>query len=193
AARPPAGFVPFRAGDSLLGPALVDANGQATFTTSLGVGNASLTASYTGTGNFVNSTSAAAALTVTRASTAVALTSSVNTAAAGQSVTFTATISVLAPGMGLTSGTVTFMAGNTVLGTAQVTPFSGTARFTTSFAATGGHTITAVYSGDVNFLGSNSQALTEQVSAAPQVSPYDSMAVNSLATAYTNAYYAYYY
>src|SRR5262245_16450781 len=193
AGTPTGGFVTFRAGDSVLGTALVDANGQATFTTSLGVGNASLTASYTGTGNFANSTSAAVGLTVSRASTTVALTSSVNTAAAGQSVTFTATVSVLAPGMGLTSGTVTFMDGNVVLGTASVNPFSGTARFTTSFAAAGGHAITAVYSGDVNFVGSNSQALTEQVSAAPQVSPYDSSAVNSLATAYTNAYYAYYY
>src|SRR5262249_11616478 len=42
----------------------------------------------------------------------------------------------------------------------------GTATFTTSFAATGGHTITAVFSGAPMFLGS-SQSLTEQVNAAP--------------------------
>ena len=42
----------------------------------------------------------------------------------------------------------------------------GTATFATSFAAAGGHAITAVYNGDPNFLGS-SQALTEQVNAAP--------------------------
>jgi hypothetical protein len=95
--------------------------------------------------------------------------------------------------MGLTSGTVTFMDGNVVLGTAQVNPFSGTARLTTSFAAAGGHAITAVYSGDVNFVGSNSQALTEQVSAAQQTSPFDSSALNYLSTAYSYAYYAYYY
>src|SRR5262249_14974988 len=125
----------------------------------------SLTASYTGTGNLANSTSAAAALTVSRASTAVALTSSVNPAATGQSVTFTATISVLAPGMGLASRTVTFMVGNVALGTAQVNPSRGTARFRTSFAVARGHVITAVYSGDANFAAS-SQALTEQVNAA---------------------------
>src|SRR5262249_48765204 len=154
---PTGGFVTFRAGDSVLGTALVDANGQATLTIPpLGVGNASLTASYAGTSNFANSTSAAAALTVSRASTAVALTSSVNTAATGQSVTFTATVSVLAPGMGLPTGTVTFMDGNVVLGTASVNPFSGTARLTTSFAAAGGHAITAVYSGDTNIAGSTS-------------------------------------
>src|SRR5262249_59493924 len=130
----------------------------------LGVGNASLTASYTGTGNFANSTSAAVALTVNRATTAVALTSSLNPAATGQAVTFTAAVSVLAPGSGMPTGTVTFMDGNVVLGTAPVSPFSGKATLTTSFAAAGGHVITAVYSGNATFVGS-SQALTEQVNA----------------------------
>src|SRR5262249_54911728 len=129
-----------------------------------GVGNASLTASYTGTGNFANSTSAAVGLTINRAATAVALASSVNPAVAGQAVTFTATVSVPAPGDGLPTGTVTFMDGNVVLGTAPVSPLSGKATFTTSFAVAGGHVITAVYSGDVNLVGS-SQALTEQVNA----------------------------
>jgi Bacterial Ig-like domain (group 3)/RTX calcium-binding nonapeptide repeat (4 copies) len=165
AAGVPTGFVTFRAGTTVLGTALVDANGQATLTTLLGVGNATLTASFTGTGNFANSTSAAVALTVTRAATAVSLASSVNPAATGQSVTFTATVSVLAPGVGTPTGTVTFRDGNVVLGTAAVVPFAGTARFTTSFAAAGGHAITAVYSGDASFVGS-SQTLTEQVNAA---------------------------
>src|SRR5262249_30543817 len=151
AGTPTGGFVTFRVGDSVLGTALVDANGQATLTIpGLGVGNVSLTASYTGTGNLANSTSAAVGLTVNRAATAVALTSSVNPAATGQSVTFTATVSVLAPGMGSPTGTVTFMDGNVVLGTAQINPLSGTARITTSFAAAGGHAITATYSGDGN-------------------------------------------
>src|SRR5262249_13689975 len=52
AGTPTGGFFTFRAGSSVLGTALIDANGQATFTTFLGVGNATLTASYTGTGNF---------------------------------------------------------------------------------------------------------------------------------------------
>src|SRR5262249_54794212 len=43
-------------------------------------------------------------------------------------------------------------------------PFSGKAIFTTSFAVAGGHAITAVYSGDANFVGS-SQTLTEHVNA----------------------------
>src|SRR5262245_2726830 len=164
AGTPTGGFVTFRAGNSVLGTALVDANGQATLTLPLGIGSTTLTASYTGAGNFANSTSAGVPLTVNRAATAVALAPSVNTAATGQSVTFTASVSVLAPGMGLPSGTVTFMDGNVVVGTATVNPFSGKAMFTTSFAAAGGHSITAVYSGDANFVGS-SQAMTEQVNA----------------------------
>jgi len=172
AGTPTGGFVTFRVGDSVLGTALVDANGQATLTIpSLGVGNFSLTASYTGTGNLANSTSAAAGLTVSRASTAVALGSSLNSAATGQSVTFTATVSALAPGDGAPTGTVTFKDGNVVVGTAQINPLSGKATLTTSFAATGGHTITATYSGDVNFEGS-AQSLTEQVNApAAPVAP----------------------
>jgi hypothetical protein len=58
---------------------------------------------------------------------------------------------------------VTFKDGNVVLGTVPVGS-SGKVTLTTSFATTGGHTITAVYSGDANFLG-GSQALTEQVNS----------------------------
>src|SRR5262249_57297885 len=117
-------------------------------------------------------TSAAVAETVNRATTTVALGSSVNPAGTGQAVTFTATVAAVAPGsstpIGVSgsvfTGTVTFRDGNVILGTVAV-GFSGRATLTTSFAAAGGHAITAVYSGDANFVGS-SQDLTVQVSAA---------------------------
>src|SRR5262249_44361987 len=115
------------------------------------------------TGNFANSTSAVLAQTVNRAATSVSLGSSVNPAAPGQSVTFTATVAVLAPGAGTPTGTVTFMDGNVVLRTVAVGA-GAQATLTTSFAVAGGHTITAVYSGDAFFAGS-SQTLTEQVNA----------------------------
>jgi len=82
-------------------------------------------------------------------------------------VTFTATVAAVAPGAGAPTGTVTFKDGNMVLGTASVGA-GGTAMFTTSFAAAGGHAITAVYSGDGNFVGS-SQTTTEQVNAPSSV------------------------
>src|SRR5262249_14764916 len=134
----------FRAGTTVLGTAPVDANGQATLTLPLGVGDASLTASFAGTGNFANSTSAAVAVTVspgtvTPAPTTVALAPSLNPAVVGQAVSFTATVAA-SPWAGTPTGTVTFMDGNVVLGTVAVGA-GGTATLTTSFAAAGGHAI----------------------------------------------------
>src|SRR5262249_51856671 len=81
------------------------------------------------------------------------------------------TVAAVAPGAGTPTGTVTFQDGATVLGTVAVGT-GGAATFTTSFAAAGGHAITAVYSGDAAFVGS-AQALTEQVNAAapPTLAP----------------------
>ena len=159
----PIGTVFFRDGNTLLGSAPLDAAGRATIPVSLGIGTHALTASFSGTTGFADSTSAAVTETVNRAATTVALGSSVNPAATGQAVTFTATVAAVAPGGGTPTGTVTFRDGNVVLGTVAVGT-GGTATFTTSFAAAGGHAITAVYSGDAAFVGS-SQALTEQVNA----------------------------
>src|SRR5262249_45541994 len=153
AAGTPTGTVIFRDGDAVLGTAPVDANGQATLAPPLAAGNHTLTASFAGTGNFANSASAAAGVTVSRAATTVALTSSVNPAATGQAVTFTATVAAVAPGATTPTGTVTFKDGNVILGTVAVGA-AGTARLTTSFAAAGGHAVTAVYSGDASFVGS---------------------------------------
>ena len=160
----PIGTVFFRDGNTVLGSAPLDAAGQATLPVSLGIGTHALTASFSGASGFADSTSAAVAVTVNPAATTVALGSSVNPAVTGQAVTFTATVAAVAPGAGTPTGTVTFKDGNVVLGTVAVGT-GGTATFTTSFAAAGGHAITAVYSGDANFVGS-SQALTEQVNAA---------------------------
>jgi hypothetical protein len=115
-----------------------------------------------GTGSFTDST-AVADVTVNRAATAVTLESSVNPADSGQAVTFMATLAAIEPGAGTPAGTVTFRDGNVVLATVAVGA-GGTATFATSFAAAGGHVITAVYNGDSNFVGS-SQALAEQVNA----------------------------
>jgi hypothetical protein len=164
----PTGTVTFRDGTAVLGTVPVDDSGQAALTVSLGVGNHALTASFAGTGGFADSSSAAAAVTVNRGATAVALQSSVNPVVTGQAVTFTAGVAAVAPGDGRPTGTVTFRDGTVVLGTVAVGA-GGTATLTTSFAVAGGHLITAVYNGDPNFNGS-SQVLTVQVNAtAPRV------------------------
>src|SRR5262249_44782575 len=81
-----------------------------------------LTASFFGVSGFAASDSAAVAVTVSPAATTLTLRSSVNPAVTGQAVTFTATVAAVAPAAGSTTGTVTFMDGNVVLGTVQVAP-----------------------------------------------------------------------
>jgi len=140
----------------------------ATFSTStLSVGAHSITASYAGNANFNGSTSAVLTQTVNKANTATTVASSVNPSVFGQSVTFTATVSVTAPGAGSPSGVVTFLDGTTTLGTGTLSataPF--TATFTTSSLAVGSHSITASYAGDTNFSGSTSAVLTQTVNKA---------------------------
>jgi hypothetical protein len=98
---------------------------------------------------------------VNPAGTSTGVSATPTTSVYGQSVTFTATLSVNSPGAGTPTGTVTFTDGSTTLGTAPLS--GGTATFTTSALAVGGHTITAGYGGDANFTGSTSDALTQTV------------------------------
>jgi hypothetical protein len=78
-----------------------------------------------------------------------ALTSSLNPSKVGQNVTFTATVTATVSQAAVT-GSVMFRDGNTTLGT--VTLSNGIAAFTTSSLTAGTHTISAVYSGDHNYI-----------------------------------------
>ncbi|MGA7988942.1 MAG: Ig-like domain-containing protein [Candidatus Dormiibacterota bacterium] len=130
-----------------------------------GAGTHTITAIYTGDTNFAGSTSTNFTQTVNQASTSTAVTSSLNPAVTGQPDTFTATVTAVAPGAGARTGTVVFQDGGiTITGcAAQAVSAAGTATCVTPFATTGGHVITAVYSGDGNFTGSASPALTETI------------------------------
>jgi len=84
-------------------------------------------------------------------------TSSQNPSAVGQSVTFTAGVSAVAPGAAIPTGTVTFLDGAGSIGTGTLGPLSGgLATLTTSALTAGTHNITAQYGGDSSF---NSTAL----------------------------------
>jgi len=104
-------------------------------------------------------------LTVQRASTTTTVTSSVNPAVLGQSVTFTATVTSPATGAGTPSGSVSFYDGATLLGSASLNG-SGQATLSTSALALGAHTISAQYAGDANFLNSTSAGLNQTMSQA---------------------------
>jgi hypothetical protein len=135
------------------------AAGQAQCVTSaLTVGNHTISAAYSGDGNFNTSTGNMTGnpQAVNKASTSVGLTSATNPSVRGQSVTFTATIGVTAPGAGTPTGTVQFLdGGNPITGCTSVTVAAGQAQCLTSALVVGNHTITAAYSGDGNFNTSN--------------------------------------
>jgi hypothetical protein len=130
----------------------------------LSAGTHSMTAHYSGDGTYAAAVSPAVTVDVAPAVTSLALTSSANPSYAGASVTFTATLSGLAPGA---AGTVTFSNGSTTLGTEPVV--NGSATYSTTFAAAGNATITATYSGDANDAGSSgtvSQAIEAPVAVS---------------------------
>ena len=139
-----------------------DVTGKATFTNlsivQAGSGNA-LLATASG---LIGATSGA--FTVSQGKTAVTLTSSASSLVYGQSVTFTATVSPVAPATGMPSGTMTFKDGSTVLGTGTLNA-SGQAAFSTNklSAATATRSVTAVYGGNTNFTGSTSGALLQVI------------------------------
>jgi hypothetical protein len=100
--------------------------------------------------------------TATAAATTTTVASNLNPSTFGQSVTFTAAVQV-SSGSGPT-GTVTFLDGATSLGTVNLA--NSSAQFATSSLVTGSHSITVKYSGDANFTGSTSGALTQVVNPA---------------------------
>ncbi|HZR29869.1 MAG TPA: Ig-like domain-containing protein, partial [Terriglobales bacterium] len=158
----PTGTATFFDGVTSLGPGTLDINGKATLSTAaLAVGSHSITASYSGDGNFNASTSPAITQTVNPGTTTTSVGTSGTPSVFGNSVTFTATV-VVATGAGTPTGTVTFKDGATTLGSGAVNG-SGHATFATALLAAGGHSITAVYNGDANFTGSTSAAFTQTV------------------------------
>jgi hypothetical protein len=162
----PSGTVAFFDGNMVLAMVPINAAGQATLLVSLGVGNHVLTAVFEGNSGFAASTSAVMAETVDRAATATALSPSASPAVAGQTIAFTAIVTAIAPGAGAPTGTITFLDGGTVLGTAALSADGRATLITAGFAAAGGHAITAIYSGDSSFAVS-SQAVAVQVIATP--------------------------
>jgi len=104
-----------------------------------------------------------------RPATTTSLTSTPNPSTVGQAVTLRATVSPVAPATGVPDGTVTFRDGAATLATATLV--NGSASFVTSALATGSHSLTAVYSGSLDFSASTSAAVTQVVNAAPAPAP----------------------
>jgi hypothetical protein len=93
------------------------------------------------------------------------------TPAAGEAVTYTATVTPEALMGAEPSGSVAFLDGGTPIGTCSAQPLTAGLTFssascTVSYAAAGAHTITATYAGDATYAGSSSTAQTVTVHAS---------------------------
>src|SRR5262249_28414937 len=99
---------------------------------------------------------------IAQADTSTSIASSVNPSVFGRSVTFTATVTSNASAM---TGTVTFFDGGSSIGASSLDSL-GTASLTTSTLSPGTHSISASYSGDANFSGSTTPAITQTVDQA---------------------------
>lgn len=133
-------------------------------------GNYPITAALSGSssGNYSGATVNVGTLTVTKAPTTLALTSSNSSPVVGTPITLSA--HVTSPSTIIPDGTVTFTDGATVLGTVTLDA-SGNATLTTSALAAGTHTITATYPGTIDFLPS-SATLTQNVLPPPPVGSF---------------------
>jgi hypothetical protein len=143
-----------------IGTATLNSAGVATLMKSnLNADSYPMTAVYRGDTNNLSSTSAMLNQTVRQATSAAALTSSLNPSMVGQAITLTAKITspTVTP-----SGPVTFRAGTTVLGTAQIVPWAHKATLAISTLHVGSTVIRATYAGDTN-VAKSSAVLTQTV------------------------------
>jgi hypothetical protein len=162
----PAGVVTFYDSATVIGQGTLNASGHATFTTSsLSLGQHSLSAVYAATAGYYGSTSAAVIQVVALAVSATTLTAGPNPAAPGQTVTMTATVAgsgSATAGAGTPTGAVTFFDGTTQIGSAAVNS-AGQASYSTLGLALGTHMLTAVYAGTASYAGSISNVVTEVI------------------------------
>ena len=156
----PTGTVQFFDNVTSLGAPVALVGGTATFSTgALSVGSHPINAVYSGDTNFSTSTGGMTQVVV-QGTTMTVLTSDISPSLYGNPVTFTAAVSTVT-GIGTPTGTVQFFDGGASLGSSSVV--GGAATLTTSALGGGSHTISAVYSGDTNFSGSLSGAITQVV------------------------------
>ncbi|WP_011175488.1 Ig-like domain repeat protein [Candidatus Protochlamydia amoebophila] len=160
------GAVTFKDGSTIIGTGNVNAGIATLNVSNLSVGSHSLTAVYGGDSNFNTSTSTALTQIVNKGTTTSNIVSLTNPTTYGQPTILTASIAV-ATGVGTPTGYFTFKDGNSTLGTANIT--GSNASLTIANLAVGAHSITAVYSGDLNFSTSTSSVISQQVNRATPV------------------------
>ncbi len=99
---------------------------------------------------------------VANTATTTTLTAAPTSTTVGQSVALTATVGA---STGTPTGSVSFLDGTTVLGTAALSSH-GTATFATTSLSAGSHSLSAQYGGDTTYAGSASSSITVTIGAA---------------------------
>jgi hypothetical protein len=171
-AAAPTGTVAFHAvyadgSEVTLGDGTLDSNGTAVFQmpSGLAVGIVGIYAVYLGDANFAGSSSPPTTQVVNQAATTLQLTSSLSYIFPGESFTLTETLFTGTPGTFATPPTGTITVYDTYNGVTTVlfTGAWGSQETFPALTAVGDHVLTAVYSGDGNFLGSTSPSITVTV------------------------------
>ena len=177
------GSITFRDGTSVVAGCSTTAllNGTATcVTSSIAAGTHSITAQYSGDASYNAATSSAVSLavnTATRATPTATLSASpASPATAGQSVTFTVSVTGAS---GTPTGIVVFHDGGTTIGgCGNVVLSGGTASCTTSALAAGTHSISGDYSGDSAYNPASSNTVNYTVNPQPKVAPTIALATS---------------
>jgi hypothetical protein len=156
----PSGAVQLFDGNNLVGTGSLS-NGYVVLPVTFGtLGNHSLTAVYAGDSNFAGSTSSAFTESVKLNAVAI-VTSSMNPAAAGASVTFTATVPQGATGSIQFMEFVPAKAAVAIWAVSNIS--NGVATASISSLSAGTHQIGVTYAGDSNYIGSNSAVIVQTI------------------------------
>jgi sugar lactone lactonase YvrE len=158
----PTGVITFQDGGTVVGSVAINGTVPVSISLpSLSVGTHPLTASYVGDANNSAVTSAVVSEVIAQAGTTTDIATSQNPIALGQSVTFSS--NVKSASSLIATGTVTFHDGAGILGTVTLNA-AGSVTLQVPALTLGSHSITAVYSGDVNHSASSSATtITQQV------------------------------
>jgi autotransporter-associated beta strand protein len=124
-------------------------------------------------------TYATGTLTVNAAPTTNVLASTPNPSPTGSNVTFTATVSPVAPSAGTPTGTVEFRTNDVAFDSAPLV--SGVATVTNNVLPHGSNIVTAAYPGDSNFIGSTN-TLVQVVNTDPSAQDFEMGAVSGQPT-----------
>jgi hypothetical protein len=150
----PTGTVQFSVDGKQAGTGTLSGGGTATYSTStLAAGAHSISATYSGDGNYLTASSTSGTETVNKATPMVTLSATPNPAALGANVTFTATVSTTISGVAPT-GTVQFSVDGKQSGKSTLS--GGKATYSTSTLTAGTHSTSATYSGDGNYVSATS-------------------------------------